>query len=79
MQKKMNLKIKFRESFRLFAPSVLAEKVCEWFELDRESPYMFLVADVKKEKQRMMTNEEKNLWGIDCLTIYKKIIYTSKV
>ena len=51
MQKKMNLKIKFREGFRPFAPSVLAEKVSEWFEIDRESPYMLLVAEVKKEKQ----------------------------
>jgi len=71
MQKKMNLKIKFRESFRPFAPSVLAEKVCEWFELDRESPYMLLVADVKKEKQRMMTNDEKSLWGIDQLNVVR--------
>ena len=69
MQKKMNLKIKFRESFRPFAPSILAEKVSEWFELDRESPYMLLVADVKKEKQRPMTEEEQQLWGIDKLNI----------
>lgn len=71
MQKKMNLKIKFREGFRPFAPSVLAEKVSEWFEIDRESPYMLLVAEVKKEKQRKMTNEEENLWGIDQLNIIR--------
>ncbi len=71
MQKKMNLKIKFREGFRPFAPSVLAEKVSEWFEIDRESPYMLLVAEVKKEKQRKMTSEETNLWGIDQLNIIR--------
>lgn len=71
MQKKMNLKIKFREGFRPFAPSVLAEKVSEWFEIDRESPYMLLVAEVKKEKQRRMTTEETNLWGIDQLNVIR--------
>ena len=74
MQKKMNLKIKFRESFRPFAPTVLAEKVSDWFELDRESPYMLLVADVKKEKQKTMTEEEKKLWGIDKLNIVRSEI-----
>ncbi len=71
MQKKMNIKIKFREGFRPFAPSVLAEKVSEWFEIDRESPYMLLVADVKKEKQRKMTSEENKLWGIDQLNVIR--------
>ncbi len=71
MQKKMNLKIKFREGFRPFAPSVLAEKVSEWFEIDRESPYMLLVAEVKKEKQRKMTSDENNLWGIDQLNVIR--------
>lgn len=71
MQKKMNLKIKFRESFRPFAPSVLAEKVYEWFEMNHESPYMLLVADLKKEKQRQMTIKEKNLWGIDQLNVVR--------
>ena len=71
MQKKMNIKIKFREGFRPFAPSVLAEKVNEWFEIDRESPYMLLVADVKKEKQRRMTSEENKLWGIDQLNVIR--------
>lgn len=74
MQKKMNLKIKYRESFRPFAPTVLAEKVSEWFELDRESPYMLIVADVKKEKQREMTDEEKQLWGIEKLNIVRSEI-----
>ncbi|MCX6173609.1 MAG: hypothetical protein NTZ27_02525 [Ignavibacteriales bacterium] len=74
MQKKMNLKIKHRESFRPFAPTVLAEKVSEWFELDRESPYMLLVADVKKDKQRVMADEEKKLWGIAKLNIVRSEI-----
>ncbi len=71
MQKKMNLKIKFREGFRPFAPSVLAERVSDWFEIDRESPYMLLVAEVKKEKQRRMTEEESKLWGIDQLNVIR--------
>ena len=74
MQKKMNIKIKFREGFRPFAPSVLAEKASEWFELDRESPYMLLVADVKKEKQKPMTDAEKKLWGIDKLNVLRSEI-----
>ena len=74
MQKKMNVKIKFREGFRPFAPSVLAERAGEWFELDRESPYMLLVADVKKEKQRKMTDEEGELWGIEKLNVVRSKI-----
>ena len=74
MQKKMNLKIKFRESFRPFAPSVLAEHVGEWFDLDRESPYMLLVADVRKEKRRTMTSDEERLWGIEKLNIVRSEI-----
>jgi carbamoyltransferase len=74
MQKKMNLKIKFRESFRPFAPSVLSEKVSDWFDLDRESPYMLLVADLKKEKQRPMTEQEKALWGIEKLNVVRSTI-----
>jgi carbamoyltransferase len=69
MQKRMNLKIKFRESFRPFAPSVLAEHVSEWFDLDRESPYMLLVAEVAKRHQIPMTAEETSLFGIDKLNI----------
>ncbi len=74
MQKKMNLKIKYRESFRPFAPSVIAEKVSEWFELDEESPYMLLVADIKKNKQRSLSEDEKNLWGIDKLNTVRSEI-----
>ncbi|MBN1352361.1 carbamoyltransferase [candidate division KSB1 bacterium] len=74
MQKKMNLKIKFRESFRPFAPSVLADQVSNWFEIDRESPYMLLVADVKKDKQRQMTSDESRLWGIDKLNVVRSEI-----
>jgi carbamoyltransferase len=74
MQKKMNLKIKFREGFRPFAPSVLAEHADEWFELDQESPYMLLVADVKKKKQRAMTRMEKKLWGIEKLNVIRSKI-----
>lgn len=65
MQSVMNLKIKFRESFRPFAPSVLREKTAEWFEMDYDSPYMLLVADVKKEKQKEISEEQQNLFGID--------------
>jgi carbamoyltransferase len=74
MQKKMNLKIKFRESFRPFAPSVLAEYVGEWFDLDRESPYMLLVADVRKERRREMQPQEKQLWRIDKLNVVRSEI-----
>jgi carbamoyltransferase len=74
MQKKMNLKIKYRESFRPFAPAVLSEHVSEWFDLSCESPYMLLVADIVKEKQRMMTDDEQQLWGIDKLNIMRSEI-----
>lgn len=74
MQATMNLKIKFRESFRPFAPSVLKEKVSEYFEMDGESPYMLLVADVKKERQRKMTKDEEGLWGIDKLNVIRSEI-----
>lgn len=74
MQKKMNLKIKYREGFRPFAPAVLAEKVSEWFEMDCESPYMLLVADVKKEKQRKMSDNEQKLWGIEKLNVSRSEI-----
>lgn len=69
MQSTMNLKIKYRESFRPFAPAVLAEKVQEWFELDSESPYMLLVAGVREDKRLPMTEEQKKLFGIDLLNI----------
>jgi carbamoyltransferase len=69
MQKKMNLKIKYRESFRPFAPSVLLEYVSVWFEHDKESPYMLMVAPVKEEKRIPMTHGQKGLFGIDKLNI----------
>jgi len=74
MQKIMNLKIKFRESFRPFAPSVLEEKVSDFFEIDRESPYMLLVAKVKADKLREMTDEEQELFGIDKLNVVRSCI-----
>ena len=74
MQALMNIKIKFREGFRPFAPSVLFDKVEEFFEIEKESPYMLLVADIKKEKRRAMTLEEENLWGIDKLNVVRSEI-----
>jgi carbamoyltransferase len=74
MQKNLNLKVKYRESFRPFAPSVLFEKVSEWFDINSESPYMLLVADVEKSKQLQMTEEQKNLFGIDKLNIKRSSI-----
>ena len=69
MQKTLNLKVKYRESFRPFAPSVLRERISDWFELDGDSPYMLLVADVIKSRRREMTAEEKQLFGIDKLNV----------
>ena len=69
MQSVLNLKVKHRESFRPFAPSVVSERAAEWFDLDRDSPYMMLVADVVKERRREMTAEEKALFGIQKLNI----------
>jgi carbamoyltransferase len=69
MQKTLNLKIKYRESFRPFAPSVLRERVSDWFELDGDSPYMLLVADVAKQRRREITATERNLSGIDLLNV----------
>ncbi len=74
IQTNLNLKVKYRESFRPFAPAVLFEKVSEWFEINYESPYMLLVADVKKSKQLKMTEEQKNLFGIDKLNIKRSSI-----
>ncbi len=74
MQKELNLKIKFRESFRPFAPSVLHEDVSDWFDLSVASPYMLLVADIKKEIQISMTPEQKKLFGIDKLNIKRSKI-----
>ena len=74
MQSIMNLKIKYRESFRPFAPSVLEERISDYFEIDRPSPYMLLVADVKKERQKKMSDEENKLFGIDKLNIIRSDI-----
>jgi len=74
MQSVMNLKIKYRESFRPFAPSVLREHVSEWFELDTDSPYMQLVASVSDQRRRKMTPEEEALWGIDKLNVKRSEI-----
>ena len=74
MQKNLNLKVKYRESFRPFAPAVLFEKVSEWFETNSASPYMLLVADIKKSKQLQTKNEQKNLFGIDKLNIKRSSI-----
>jgi len=73
-QKELNLKIKFRESFRPFAPSILREDVSDWFELDTDSPYMLLVADIKKEKQIKMTNNDESLFGIEKLNVKRSSI-----
>jgi carbamoyltransferase len=69
MQKTLNLKVKYRESFRPFAPSVLREDVAEWFEMDSDSPYMLLCADVVKNRRRQMTDAEQALFGIDKLNV----------
>tara|TARA_B100000242_G_C43054304_1_gene492982 strand:+ start:3492 stop:5330 length:1839 start_codon:yes stop_codon:yes gene_type:complete len=69
MQKQLNLKVKYRESFRPFAPSVLSEDVDSWFEHETDSPYMLFVADVQNGKRRAMTEEEKGLFGIDKLNV----------
>ena len=74
MQKLLNLKVKYRESFRPFAPSVLREDVADWFELDGDSPYMLLVADVRPELRRAMTDEERALFGIDKLNVPRSSI-----
>ena len=69
MQSMLNLKVKFRESFRPFAPSVLREHVCEWFELDQDSPYMLIVADVLQQRRKPMTADEQKLFGIKKLNV----------
>jgi carbamoyltransferase len=69
MQSLLNLKVKYRESFRPFAPSVLRENVADWFEMDVDSPYMLLVADVVKQKRRKMTADEEALFGIEKLNV----------
>jgi carbamoyltransferase len=74
MQEVMNLKIKFRESFRPFAPTVLRERVSDWFDLDQESPYMLLVAPVAKTRRREMTEEEQKLFGLRKLLTIRSTI-----
>ena len=74
MQSVMNLKIKYRESFRPFAPSVLRERVQDYFELAVDSPYMLLVAPVLKKRRKEMSRTERNLWGIGLLNVPKSDI-----
>jgi carbamoyltransferase len=74
MQKNLNLKVKYRESFRPFAPSVLRENVGDYFELDTDSPYMLLVADVQAARRRKMSAEQKRLFGIDKLNVARSDI-----
>jgi carbamoyltransferase len=74
MQEVMNLKIKFRESFRPFAPTVLRENVSDYFELDRESPYMLLVAPVAKGKRRELNHSEQKLFGLEKLLTIRSTI-----
>ncbi len=69
MQKNLNLKVKYRESFRPFAPAVLREDVADWFDHGSDSPYMLLVADVRHDKRRQMTAAEQALFGIDKLNV----------
>jgi carbamoyltransferase len=74
MQKTLNLKIKYRESFRPFAPAVLREDAADYFELDEDSPYMLLVADVKRNRRRSMSEKEDQLFGIDKLNVQRSDI-----
>lgn len=74
MQKTLNLKVKFRESFRPFAPAVLREHVGEWFEIESDSPYMLLVADVRPSRRRAMSESENSLFGIDKLNVARSEI-----
>ena len=74
MQKNLNLKVKYRESFRPFAPSILREDLNDWFSIDSESPYMLIVAEVNKNKCLKMTEEQNKLFGIDKLNIKRSEI-----
>jgi carbamoyltransferase len=73
MQKQLNLKVKFRESFRPFAPSILSEHVSDWFDINLESPYMLFVAKINKQKQLTMTENEKKLFGIVLMTLLENL------
>ena len=74
MQKTLNLKVKYRESFRPFAPSILREDMSDWFEMDADSPYMLLVAEIKSSRRREMTDEEQQLFGIEQLNAIRSEI-----
>ena len=74
MQKILNLKIKFRESFRPFAPSIIREELSNWFDIDCDSPYMLLVSDINKNKKKEMTESEKKLFGIEQLNVKRSDI-----
>jgi carbamoyltransferase len=74
MQKNLNLKVKYRESFRPFAPSILKEDLSNWFNLNVDSPYMLLVAEIKSDKKIEMTEDQKQLFGIDKLNIKRSEI-----
>src|SRR5579883_2266556 len=74
MQRTLNLKVKYRESFRPFAPAVLREDVADWFEFDGDSPYMLFVADVVGRRQRAMSAAERRLFGIDKLNVVRSDI-----
>ena len=74
MQEIMNLKIKFRESFRPFAPSIIIEDLSNWFELDKESPYMLIVADIKKSLQIPLSEKNKKIFGIDKINLKRSSI-----
>jgi carbamoyltransferase len=74
MQKNLNLKVKYRESFRPFAPSILREDLNDWFEINVDSPYMLMVSNIKKDKTIEMNNEQKKLFGIEKLNIKRSEI-----
>jgi carbamoyltransferase len=74
MQKSLNLRVKYRESFRPFAPAVLREDVADWFNLAEDSPYMLLVADIVERRRRDMTPEQQALFGIDKLNVSRSDI-----
>jgi len=74
MQKNLNLKVKYRESFRPFAPAVLREDVADWFDLKSDSPYMLVVADVREDRRRHMSAEKQALFGIDKLNVSRSEI-----
>jgi carbamoyltransferase len=74
MQKNLNLKVKYRESFRPFAPSILKEDLSEWFDINVDSPYMLIVSNINKDKTIAMTEEQKKLFGIDKLNVKRSEI-----